>query len=195
MQETDTSAENKINVENNRPVRELPPETAQKIAAGEVIDRPAAAVRELLDNAIDSGAGQISVEIENGGIDRIRVGDDGCGMSEEDLAICTKNHTTSKISSVEDLLKINTLGFRGEALASINAVCRLEITSARNGRAFKTVPGGKIIPAVRNRGTLVQADGLFENFPARRQFLKRASAAGFHGQSPGLVQNRLQIDY
>lgn len=176
MQETDTSAENKINVENNRPVRELPPETAQKIAAGEVIDRPAAAVRELLDNAIDSGAGQISVEIENGGIDRIRVGDDGCGMSEEDLAICTKNHTTSKISSVEDLLKINTLGFRGEALASINAVCRLEITSARNGRAFKTVPGGKIIPAVRNRGTLVQADGLFENFPARRQFLKRASA-------------------
>lgn len=166
----------KISVDNIRPVKELPPETAQKIAAGEVIDRPSAAVRELLDNAIDSGAKQISLEIENGGIDRIRVGDDGCGMTEEDLSICVKNHTTSKIASVEDLLKINTLGFRGEALASINAVCRLEITSSRNGKAFKICPGGKILPAVRNKGTLVQADGLFENFPARRQFLKRASA-------------------
>lgn len=158
------------------PVRTLPAETAQKIAAGEVIDRPAAAVRELMDNAIDSGASRVSVELENGGIDRIRVGDDGCGMSKEDLLICVKNHTTSKISSVEDLLKINTLGFRGEALASIHAVCRLEITSARDGVAYTLLPGGNVAPAVRGKGTLVQADGLFENFPARRQFLKRASA-------------------
>ncbi len=159
-----------------RPVRELSAETAQKIAAGEVIERPASALRELLDNAIDSGASRISVEIEKGGIERIRVSDDGCGMTREDLALCVKNHTTSKIASADDLLSASTLGFRGEALASINAVSCLEITSAREGKAFKIIAGGKVIPAARSKGTLVEASGIFENFPARRQFLKRPAA-------------------
>ena len=159
-----------------RPVKELSAETAQKIAAGEVIERPASALRELLDNAIDSGAGRVFAEIEKGGIERVCVSDDGCGMTKDDLALCVKNHTTSKISSADDLLSATTLGFRGEALASINAVSRLEITSAREGAAYKLIPGGKVIPASRSKGTLVEAKGIFENFPARRQFLKRAAS-------------------
>ena len=158
------------------PVRTLPEETAQKIAAGEVIDRPAAVVRELLDNAIDAGARKISVETDKGGIDRIRVSDDGYGMTKEDLAVCRKNHSTSKITSAQDLLAVRTLGFRGEALASIHAVCRMEITSARGGSAYKSLPGGQIVPAVRAKGTLIQADGIFDTFPARKQFLKRPAA-------------------
>ena len=159
-----------------RPVRELSAETARKIAAGEVIERPASALRELLDNAIDSGAGRIFAEIEKGGMERIRVSDDGCGMTKEDLALCVKNHTTSKIASADDLLSAATLGFRGEALASINAVSRLEITSAREGVAYKLIPGGKVVPAARSKGTLVEASGIFADFPARRQFLKRPQA-------------------
>ena len=164
--------------EDYRPVRELSAETAQRIAAGEVIERPASALRELLDNAIDSGAGRIFAEIEKGGIERVRVSDDGCGMTRDDLALCVKNHTTSKISSADDLLCAGTLGFRGEALASISAVSRLEIASARDGAAFKLMPGGKVVPAARSRGTLVEAAGIFEHFPARRQFLKRPQAEG-----------------
>ncbi len=175
MERIDAKGE-ELKRENFRPVRELSAETAQKIAAGEVIERPASALRELLDNAIDSGAGRISVEIEKGGMERICVSDDGCGMTKEDLALCIKNHTTSKITSAQDLLSASTLGFRGEALASISAVCRLEITSAREGKAFKIIPGGKVIPAVRSKGTLVEAAGIFENFPARKQFLKRPAA-------------------
>lgn len=158
-----------------RPVGTLHPEVARKIAAGEVIDRPAACVRELVDNAIDSGATRVLVEIWNGGIERIRVVDDGTGMSAEDLAICAKTHTTSKISSEDDLLSLGTLGFRGEALASIDAVSRLEITSARDGIAHR-LSLGKVAPATLRSGTIVLVEGLFENFPARRQFLKRASA-------------------
>ena len=159
--------------EDYRPVCELSAETAQKIAAGEVIERPASALRELLDNAIDSGAARVFAEIEKGGRERIRVSDDGCGMTRDDLALCVKNHTTSKITTADDLLCARTLGFRGEALASINAVSRLEITSAREGAAFKLVQVGKVIPAVRKCGTLVEVAGLFEHYPARRQFLKR----------------------
>lgn len=159
-----------------KPVRELPPEVARKIAAGEVIDRPAAVVRELLDNAIDAGADKITVEISGGGIERIRVSDNGSGMTAEDLAICTKTHTTSKISSEDDLLTLSTLGFRGEALSSIQAVSRLEITTTRNGRDAWKLSLGKIAPASQSAGTVVCIDGLFENFPARKQFLKRPAA-------------------
>ena len=114
-----------------RPVKQLSPEVARKIAAGEVIDRPNAIVRELLDNAIDSGAKSITLEIAGGGIDKIRITDDGAGMTKEDLIACAKPHATSKITSESDLLSLNTLGFRGEALASIAAVSRLEITTRR----------------------------------------------------------------
>jgi DNA mismatch repair protein MutL len=159
-----------------RPVRELPPEVARKIAAGEVIDRPAAVVRELLDNAIDSGASRVTVEITGGGIEGIRIVDDGAGMTAEDLAICTKTHTTSKIAREDDLLALATLGFRGEALSSIQAVSRLEITTTRDGReAWRLEPSG-IVPARLAGGTIVQVTGLFANFPARRQFLKRPAA-------------------
>ena len=159
-----------------KPVKVLDPETARKIAAGEVIDRPAAVIRELLDNAIDAGASKVQVEISGGGIDRIRVTDNGCGMSREDLAICTDTHTTSKISTAEDLLSLHSLGFRGEALSSIKAVSDLEIISTRSGPAAWKLQLGKILPARLHAGTVVQVENLFENFPARKQFLKRAAA-------------------
>ncbi len=159
-----------------RPVRALPAEVARKIAAGEVIDRPAAVVRELLDNAIDSGATKITVEISGGGVDGIRVTDNGNGMTAEDLSLCTHAHTTSKISAEDDLLALATLGFRGEALSSIDAVSNLEITTTRNGHEAWKLEFGKVLPAVLAKGTIVKIDGLFSNFPARRQFMKRASA-------------------
>ena len=159
-----------------KPVKALNQETARKIAAGEVIDHPAAVIRELLDNAIDAGSSKVQVEILGGGIERIRVTDNGCGMSREDLAICTDTHTTSKIATAEDLLSLHSLGFRGEALSSIKAVSDLEITSTRSGPAAWKWQLGKIFPARLNAGTVVQVENLFENFPARKQFLKRAAA-------------------
>lgn len=161
-----------------RPVLPLSDEVARKIAAGEVIDRPAAVVRELLDNAIDCGATRISVEIAEGGIERIRVSDNGWGMTREDLETCVLSHTTSKIREENDLLSLSTLGFRGEALSSIQAVSRLEITTTRDGRNAWKLSDGKITPDRLSQGTIVQADALFENFPARKQFLKRASTEG-----------------
>ena len=166
------------------PVRPLPPEVARKIAAGEVIDRPASIIRELLDNAVDSGADMITTEISGGGIERITVTDNGCGMSKADLEACARPHTTSKITAETDLLTLTTLGFRGEALASIAAVSRLEITSRREteDNAWKAVvpPAGvsanKITPASRAKGTTVQSEALFENIPARRLFLKRPAS-------------------
>ena len=162
-----------------RPVRALSTDVARKIAAGEVIDRPAAIVRELMDNAVDSGADSVSVEIEGGGINKIRISDNGWGMSKEDLAVCAHPHCTSKISESEDLLKLNTLGFRGEALASIAAVSRLSILSGTN-RMRASITENHIIetipPVQDGRGTIVMSEGLFENFPARRNFLKRPAS-------------------
>ena len=156
------------------PVRTLNVEVARKIAAGEVIDRPNAIVRELMDNAIDSGATKIIVEISGGGIEKIRIIDNGCGTTKEDLQNCARPHATSKISTEVDLMNLTTLGFRGEALASIAAVARLSIISG----GFKmraSVTEDHIIEEVpQTEGTIVQSEGLFENFPARRQFLKRA---------------------
>lgn len=156
------------------PVRTLNVEVARKIAAGEVIDRPNAIVRELMDNAIDSGATKIIVEISGGGIEKIRIIDNGCGMTKEDLQNCARPHATSKISTEVDLMNLTTLGFRGEALASIAAVARLSIISG----GFKmraSVTEDHIIEEVpQTEETIVQSEGLFENFPARRQFLKRA---------------------
>ncbi len=163
-----------------KPVRTLPPEVARKIAAGEVIDRPNAIVRELLDNAVDSGADSIVTEITGGGIDCIRVADNGSGMTKEDLENCARPHATSKITSETDLMNLSTLGFRGEALSSIAAVSRLRITSACEGSAWRleasVVRDHLITPADLPRGTVVQSEALFENFPARRMFLKRPAA-------------------
>ncbi|HWR11405.1 MAG TPA: DNA mismatch repair endonuclease MutL [Rectinemataceae bacterium] len=160
----------------------LPPETSRLIAAGEVIDRPASALRELIDNAIDSGASEIRAEIEKGGIDLIRVSDDGSGMSREDIELSILEHATSKIENADDLLLARTLGFRGEALASIAAVARLEMTSREKGAdlswRLQKEPGREsaIEPVAARQGTTVSVRGIFERFPARRQFLKRPSS-------------------
>ena len=155
------------------PVKKLDAEVARKIAAGEVIDRPNAIVRELMDNSIDSGAETITVEISGGGIEKIRIVDDGCGMTKEDLQNCARPHATSKISSEIDLLNLTTLGFRGEALSSIAAVSRLSITSGGWKMRASITEDHILEPQANITGTIVQSEGLFENFPARRQFLKR----------------------
>lgn len=157
------------------PVKTLNAEVARKIAAGEVIDRPNAIVRELMDNAIDSGADFITVEISGGGIEKIRVIDNGCGMTKEDLQNCAKPHATSKISTETDLLNLSTLGFRGEALASIAAVARLSIQSGSWKMRASITEDHILEPIAQINGTIVQSEGLFENFPARRMFLKRAA--------------------
>ena len=160
------------------PVKTLNAEVARKIAAGEVIDRPNAVIRELMDNAIDSGAKNITVEICGGGIEKIRIVDDGCGMTKDDLQNCARPHATSKIATETDLMNLSTLGFRGEALASIAAVSRLSITSGGYKMRASITEDHIIEPAAETKGTIVQMEGLFENFPARRQFLKRAATEG-----------------
>lgn len=166
-------------------VKVLAPEVAAKIAAGEVVDRPAALIRELVDNAIDAGASVVEVAVEGGGARRAEVVDDGRGMEKEDLELCWLPHATSKIERADDLLSVETLGFRGEALSSISAVARLEIVTSRDGReAWRLAvgPGGEgaAAPSVdrfrRGRGTTVRVEGLFDSFPARKKFLKRDAA-------------------
>jgi DNA mismatch repair protein MutL len=163
-------------------IKVLPTATARLIAAGEVIDRPASALRELLDNAIDSGASEVSVRIEEGGIGLIRVSDDGAGMDAQDVELSILPHATSKISSADDLLRARSLGFRGEALASIAAAARLEILSRDDASpsATRLVAGpgqeSRAEPVAGRRGTTVSVSGLFLDFPARRQFLKRPQA-------------------
>ena len=159
----------------------LPPEEARKIAAGEVIDRPSALVREFLDNAIDSGGRVIEVLIEQGGAKLTEVSDDGAGMGKEDIELCCRAHATSKIRSLDDLRTSVTLGFRGEALAAAAAVSRLEILSSTDGlEAWKlTAAAGRVsraTPSRRAQGTSVRAFGLFDMIPARKRFLKKGGS-------------------
>ena len=163
----------------------LPPEEARKIAAGEVIDRPAALIREFLDNAIDADAANIEVSIEGGGSKKAEVSDDGCGMGQEDLEMCWLTHATSKIRSLDDLNVAETLGFRGEALAAASAVAKLEIiSSVESGEAWRIEvgPGDAhpplLEPTSRTRGSTVRALNLFDTIPARKRFLKRESSEG-----------------
>ncbi len=162
-------------------IRILDSHIAQKIAAGEVIERPAAVVRELIDNAIDSGARHIRLAITDGGMKSISLTDDGMGMSEADLAICWKSHATSKIRSFEDLYGLNTLGFRGEALYAIAAAARLSISSCpigeSQGHQLKVVAGEllELTPHAHAPGTTVLVEDLFFSMPARKEFLKRNS--------------------
>jgi DNA mismatch repair protein MutL len=156
-------------------------EVANLIAAGEVVDRPSSAVKELLENAVDSGATQITLEIQRGGVTFIRVTDNGCGMEKDDLVPAITRHSTSKIHTAEDLNSILTLGFRGEALAAIAAVSRLRIFSKMPGEgmgALLTAEGGEVRSVVDTGcadGTTVIAEDLFYNVPARRKFLKKDS--------------------
>ncbi len=152
---------------------------ANLIAAGEVVDRPSSVIKELLENAIDSGADKITVEIQNGGVTYMRVSDNGCGIAAEDLPVAIRRHATSKIKEADDLGAIMTLGFRGEALAAIASVSRLRIISktrdAENGAMLESVAGN--ILGVTERaatvGTTVIVEELFANVPARRKFLKK----------------------
>ena len=154
-------------------------EVANLIAAGEVVDRPASAIKEMMENAIDAGASRITVEIQNGGVTFMRVSDNGHGMPPEDLPMAIRRHATSKISEAEDLDGISTLGFRGEALAAIAAVSRLRIMSKTPDAALGAqmdVHCGEIVDIVERGcavGTTVIAEDLFANVPARRKFLKR----------------------
>ncbi|MDR2758121.1 MAG: DNA mismatch repair endonuclease MutL [Spirochaetaceae bacterium] len=158
----------------------LPPEEARKIAAGEVVNRPAALVREFIDNALDAGSTLIELVIDEGGIRRTEVIDNGGGMTREDLELCWYTHATSKIRSLEDLNTAETLGFRGEALAAAAAVARLEILTSTGGREawqLEVGPGNTTPPRItqtrRAKGTNVRALGLFDTIPARKRFLKR----------------------
>ncbi|MDR1904272.1 MAG: DNA mismatch repair endonuclease MutL [Treponema sp.] len=164
-------------------IQVLPPEEIRKIAAGEVIDRPAAMVRELFDNAVDAESSAIEILIEDGGIRRIEVIDDGKGMDRDDLSLCILPHATSKIRSLADLDTALTLGFRGEALAAAAAVSRMEILTSRDGREAWLLTAGagspvRIEQGRRARGTSVRAFGLFDAIPARKRFLKRDGAEG-----------------
>ncbi len=164
-------------------IRLLPETTANRIAAGEVVERPAAVVKELVENALDAGARHIRVSLEQGGIGRVLVEDDGIGMGPEDLALAVERHATSKLPEEAMLFAIGTLGFRGEALPSIGAVARLSITSRpRAGEAHRiTVEGGRksaVAPASGAMGTRVEVNDLFFATPARRKFLRSPRGEG-----------------
>ena len=153
----------------------LPPELANQIAAGEVATRPAAIVKELIENSLDSGAKSITINIEQGGARLISVQDDGAGIAREQLPLALQRHATSKISREQDLYSLSSYGFRGEALASIAAVARVRLASrlgdSDQAYAYSNVDG-ELGPTALNRGTLVEARDLFYNTPARRKFLK-----------------------
>ncbi len=163
------------------PIRLLPGALVDQIAAGEVVERPASLVKELIENALDAGARSIDVDIEAGGARLVRILDDGHGISADELPLAIQRHATSKIASLDDLAAIRTLGFRGEALPSIGSVARMRIASRALGAAQGAevrVEGGEISPVAPSpqpRGTLIEVRDLFFNVPARRKFLRTES--------------------
>jgi DNA mismatch repair protein MutL len=159
-------------------IKVLPAEVAQKIAAGEVVERPVSVVKELIENSLDAGATEIKIELEEGGKKLIRLQDNGCGLSQEDAVLCFKRHATSKLEKEEDLEHIATLGFRGEALASISAVSRLTLKTynGEGDRGYQVEREGdrliRFLEIAFPRGTIVEVRDLFFNLPARRKFLR-----------------------
>jgi len=167
-------------------IRILPEKVAAQIAAGEVIDRPSSVLRELLDNSIDAGADRIVINMEKGGKGLIKVSDNGCGMSRDDLLLCVESHATSKITTTSDLYCVKSLGFRGEALPSIGSVSRLQITSRPKDQLAGqklVMAGGKMIRIDETGappGTIVEVRDLFFNIPARRKFLRAVRTEANH---------------
>jgi DNA mismatch repair protein MutL len=172
-------------------IRVLPDVLISQIAAGEVVERPAAALKEILENSLDAGATEIQIDLEQGGIKRIRVSDNGCGITRDELALALTRHATSKITSLADLEQVASLGFRGEALASIAAIARVQLTSrsANSDHAGAEhawtvqAEGGRLAdpaPAARGTGTTLDIQDLFFNTPARRKFLKTEATEYAH---------------
>src|SRR6188768_2403805 len=159
------------------PIRLLSSEVSSQIAAGEVVERPASVVKELIENALDAGARSIDLAIEDGGRQLIRISDDGSGMSRDDAILSLERHATSKIRTAQDLVGVRSFGFRGEALAAICSVSHLELETAPHDGAGTLVraAGGSVLEvrdAARRRGTTVKVSRLFYNAPARLKFLR-----------------------
>jgi DNA mismatch repair protein MutL len=167
-------------------IKVLSPQVAAKIAAGEVVERPASVVKELLENALDAGAGQIAIETKGGGLESIRITDDGCGIAAEDVETAFGRYATSKITRVEDLDGIATLGFRGEALASIAAVAQVDLTTGIKESTVGdslTLKDGLVVRHIqqaRPHGTTITVRDLFRNVPARLKFLKSTATENSH---------------
>src|SRR5437660_1712920 len=167
-------------------IHQLPSSVITKIAASEVIERPASVVKELLENAVDAGSTRIDVEVEQGGVELIRVVDNGCGIHADDLPLSFASHATSKLGNADDLFRIGTLGFRGEALASIAGVAQVTLQSrpcAQPSGAELTCHGGQLSPVRAwngSPGTRMEVRHLFYNTPVRRKFLRTTSTEMGH---------------